>query len=369
MSIKSLTPLILCALLGGIACTDPVAPTYNFRAGFLVVDGRITDQPGYSYVTIDRNVEQFGEYRLVPQAGARVTSQDDRGEVLTWLPSDTVGYYLPPPGFAAEGDRSYTLRIETAEGELIESPPQALPPKVPFRNLRYRFDQEAYYSENRKRFVPAFTFLVDVDDPAGEQNYYQYRFRTWERVDVCMTCRRSRYRNGQCVEEPDTRQVDYWDYLCDVDCWATNIGAGRKIYRDEFSDGSTVTGIEAGRVDFARLGGLLFEVEQANISSRAYDYAEILDNLANNSGGLNAPLPAPLVGNLSDASELGTYVLGFVSVESLTVDRVYFNRGDVAGASLPNPYTVKLEPVVPSPPTAPCEGGNRTSTEPAGWME
>ena len=369
MSIKTLTPLILCALMGIIGCTDPIAPTYDFRSGFLVVDGRITDKPGYSYVSIDRNVEQFGDFNLLPQAGARITSEDDRGEVITWLPTDTAGYYIPPAGFAAEPGRSYSLRIEMPEGELIESPRQALPPKVPFRNLRYRFDQEAYFSENRDRFVPAFTFLVDVDDPAGEANFYQYRFRSWETVDVCITCRRSRYRDGQCREDPDTRRVNYWDYLCDVPCWAMNIGAGRSIYRDELSDGTTVTGIEAGRVDFARLGGLLFEVEQANISSRAYEYAEILDNLANNGGGLNAPLPAPLVGNLSDASEQGTDVLGFVSVESLSVDRVYFNRDTVNGQSLPNPYTVILEPVIPTPPTAPCVGGNRTSEEPAGWMQ
>ena len=369
MSINPLKALVLCCLLACVSCTDPIVPLYEFQSGFMVVDGRITDQPGYSFVTIKRNVEQFNEYRLVPEDVARVYSVDDRGETVIWQATDTVGYFLPPSDFSAMPDHRYSLNIETNAGEVISSPLQELPPRVGFTNLRYRFDQEAYYSETRERFVPAFTFLVDVEDPAEQENYYQYRFRTWETVDVCFTCRGSRYRNGRCITEDDTRNVDHWDYLCDVPCWAANIGAGRNIFRDEFSDGNRIPGVQAGRLDFDRRGGLLYEVEQANISSRAYEFAEILNNLTNNGGGLNAPLPAPLVGNLTDESPLETDVLGFVSVESLTLERRYINRDTVSGQPLPMAYDVVLEPVIPSPPNAPCIGGNRTPVLPDGWPE
>ena len=369
MSINPQLHLILCCLVVCVSCTDPIVPTYQYQSGFMVVDGRITDQPGYSFVSISRNVEQFNSYRLYPESGARVSSVDDRGQIVAWEATDTIGYFVPPSGFFAERDRSYSLVVETSVGEVVRSPEQALPPPVGFTNLRYRFEQEAYYSETRERFVPAFTFLVDVEDPAEQENFYQYRFRTWETIEVCITCRGARYRDGRCIEEPDTRNVDHWDYLCDVPCWANNLGAGRNIFRDEFSDGNSIRGIEAGRLDFDRRGGLLFEVEQASVSSRAYEFAEILNNLANNGGGLNAPLPAPLVGNLTDESELGTDVLGFVSVESLTLDRMYIDRDTIQGQSLPNAYDVVLEPVIPSPPNAPCVGGNRTAVLPDGWPE
>ncbi|MBB4078694.1 hypothetical protein GGR28_001307 [Lewinella aquimaris] len=360
-----LTCLLL--LFGLSACTDPVVPTYRYETGFLLVDGRITDQPGYSQVAIRRNTVLFGQYTLGPVTGAVVSSLDDQGQRTEWVAVDSGGLYVPPNDFVAQPGRTYSLSIATPEGEVVESDPQQLPPAVPFLNPRYRFEQEGYFSTSRNRFVPTFTFLVDVEDPPGEENFYKYRYRTWESIAVCATCRRSRYRNGECIEGPGTNFVNRWDYLCDLPCWISTLGQGSSIMSDALSDGRRMTGVEAGRLDYERPGGLLFEIEQANISRDAYEFGQVVENLSENSGGLNAPLPAPLIGNLRDRSDQRTDVLGFVSVEAVTVDRVYFNRDTVDGTSLPYDGQIILEPVLPSPPAAPCTGGNRTPVRPFGW--
>ena len=367
--LRSLRLVALFLLVQVAACTDPVVPEYQFETGFLIIEGRMTDRPGTSRVEVRRNAELFGDYTLVPLIDARVSSIDDRGEVVQWALAADEKSYVPPADFVVLPDRTYALSVETLEGELIESEHQALPDRVPLTNLRWQFAQEAYYSEERDRFVPAFTFLVDVDDPAGAGNYYQFRYRTWEMIDVCASCEQSRYRDGECIASPDTRYVTRWDYLCDVPCWIANLGVGRNVFSDNLSDGQLIEGIAAARLDYERPGGLLIEVEQATISGAACEYGQIVENLAKNAGGLNAPLPAPLVGNLRDLSELRTDVLGFVSVEAVTSERLYLDRQSVDGQAISGGQEIFLEPAVPFPPSAPCTGRNRTPERPTGWLD
>ncbi|WP_116107802.1 DUF4249 family protein [Lewinella sp. IMCC34191] len=360
--------LLLCLFLTG-ACTDPIHPNFVFEEGFLVVDGRITDQPGKSFVSIRRNVLLYENYRLVAVEGARVTSRDDLGETVEWVSDDTVGYFRPPDDFTAMPGRQYAITIATTEGELIESPLQALPPPVSIRDVDYRFDQEAYFSELRDRFVPALTFYTTVADPPDVPNYFLYRLRKWERQSICATCTQGRYRGGVCVEDPNLRNVAYYDYLCSTTCWEESRVPGRRVFRDEFSDGTLTEGIEAGRIDLDRSGGLLVEIEQASINSSTYDFSRNLLDLTEGGGGLNAPLPAPLIGNLVDKSAWSTTVLGNLSLESLTVARIFVDRSELGGTPLPPERRVNLEPAGPDRPTAPCEGANRSPIAPDGWLE
>lgn len=367
---KHLVAMLLSATLACIAgCADPITPDYRYEEGYLVVDSRITDRPGTSYAYIRRNKLLYDRYALVTVPSARVTSRDDLGQVTEWILSDTGGRYAPPPDFAAVPEREYSLVVETLEGEVIESPPQSLPSLVGFQNLRWRFDQEAYFSDSWERFVPALTFLVDVDDPAGTDNYYVYRLRLWEEINICRTCNYAKYRGGECTPGPDTRNVPYYDYLCADRCWSERAVEGRSIHRDEFSDGKLSEGVRTGRIDFERRGGLLVEVEQANVSGTTYAFSENFLQLTENGGGLNAPLPAPLVGNLTDNSDRGTYVLGNVSLERLTTERIFLDRNTIEGSTLPPARKVVLEPLFPDPPRAPCDGPDRSTVPPEGWSQ
>ncbi|MEO0732904.1 MAG: hypothetical protein AAFZ52_08720, partial [Bacteroidota bacterium] len=101
----------------------------------------------------------------------------------------------------------------------------------------------------------------------------------------------------------------------------------------------------------------------------AYEYNRVLRDLTENGGGLNAPLPAALVGNLRDVSAVNTDVLGFVGVAAVAGENIFFNRDTIDGNPLPFDASIRPEPVMGnSAPLAPCEGPNRTTEEPAGWQ-
>ena len=347
-----------------VSCTDPAVPKYDYTTDFLLVDGRIVGTAGRSQVIVNRSGLQFGNFQLKPVVGARVVSVDDQGTEVRWLPAGEAGTFRPPNEFVPLTGRTYHLRIETDEGEVIESDPEVILPTVTLDDLRIRFDQEAYFSTELERFVPAFTLLVDFDDPAAEDNFYQFTYRTWARTEICATCYGGVYRNGGCVAQA---RVEYYDYGCDRVCWTVGRGTAVNILSDALSTGGPLRNVAAGQFPFVGSGGILTEVEMSSISGRALEYLRQLSQLTDGAGGLNAPLPAPLYGNLRDRSPNNTNVLGYVAAAAVSSRRLYFNRDSIAGTPLRPARVPRYEPLNPSPPVAPCSGPNFTSEQPVGW--
>ena len=359
----------LVLLLVASGCTEQVEPVIQFEEGFLLINGRLADQEGVSEVTVQRNVETGINANPSPVTGARVFSIAGGSEETEWVTGQEAGRYVPPAGWVAQPGVAYAVRIETPAGEIIESTPEVLATAVAIDSVRVEFDQEAYFSESRDRFVPAFRMFIEYQDPDGERNYYQYRTQAFEEIDVCAFCERSVYRNGECIATEGSRFVARYDYRCDSRCWRTRLQGGTFTFSDEFTDGTRVTDYPAARVDYQRPGGLLFVLQQFNISRAAFDYSAIVQNLVEGAGGLNAPLPAALVGNLQDVSGNQTTVLGFVGTAAVTERRRYIVQESFGGLPLPFDNILRLEPLIPAPPRAPCVGGNRTATRPEGWPE
>ena len=358
---------ILLPLLALSACVDPVVPAYDYTTGFVLVEGTISAGDDNSEVHLQRSTLSFGSYRLDPIPEARVHCVAGDGSEMEWSPGSLAGSFRPPAAFVARPGDTYFLRIALATGEMIESQPETLPAPGQFDNLRVSFDQEAYYSDSRDRFVPAFTLLVDTEDTDPADNFYRYTHRTWSQTSICYTCRNSVYRNGRCVETPSSRLVDRYDYTCSDPCWVITEGTSFRLGSDDLNPNATTDALPVARIDFTGSGKLLAEVRQHAITRRAFQYYEVLQNLTEGSSGLNAPLPAPLYGNLRDLSDLETTVLGYVGGSSVVSRRLVWNRDSIDGEPLSRPPQPVLEPVSPAPPSAPCDGPNRTTEEPAGW--
>jgi hypothetical protein len=359
----------LCFSVLLLRCVDPVEPAYDYETGFFLVEGSIADRAGASEVRISRSVLEFDIYRLEPVNDADVVSVDDTGNAVRWSRINREGAYRPPEDFAGRGGISYHLEIATRDGNLIESNPERMPAPAGFSNLRYRFDQESYFSAGRERFIPAFTFLLDLDDPADTKDYYQFRYRTWQFTTICETCYQSVYRNGVCVQTPASRGVDFYDYSCDGPCWFIEDGEGFRLLTDELNPGGDFQALPVGRLDYTGTGGILVEMTQRRLTASAFAYYKVFNDLNESAGGLNAPLPAPLYGNLTDRSDAAINVLGYVAATAVSSDRLYWNRGSVDGTPLSIPRAPVFEPLVPSPPSAPCSGPNRTNQRPAGWPQ
>ncbi|MGB3799463.1 MAG: DUF4249 domain-containing protein [Lewinella sp.] len=359
--------LLSCLLLQH--CVDPVEPVYDFETGFLLIEGGIVAGGPESEIQIRRSVLSFGSYTLQPINDALVFSIEGDGTEVSWRGGQESGIYLPPDDFAASAGQEYRMRIQLSDGEIIESDPELIPVPVPFSNLNLSFDQEAYYSDSRQRFVPAFTLLLDIDDPAGTDNFYQFTHRTWSQLTICATCYNSVYRNGACVETPGSQRVDHYDYSCLEACWGITEGDAFQLVSDELNPGGQFRDVPAARIDFVGSGRILAEVRQYAVTRKAFAYFSVLEDLTEGSAGLNAPLPAPLYGNLRDISDQQSVVLGYISGRSVISARLAWNRDSVDGSPITLPPPPVYEPLSPAPPSAPCDGPNRTASEPVGWND
>lgn len=284
-----------------LSCVEPIRPEFNYRDGFIFVDGEISNLAGRSRLSLQQAELRLGTYRLLPYRAATVQTIAEDGTAVDWQPVDDTDLYVPPEDFTGQAGQSYFLRIMTTDGEVIESDPELLATAVPIDTFQIVFDQESYFSDQLHRFVPAFGFAVDFRDPAGERNYYRFRHRTWEMLDVCLRCSPGRADpvSGECLPTPFPLGAPYLDYPCRQDCWEVTAGEDVNLFSDEFINGNPVRAYHAGRVDFDYYGGLLVAVEQQVITQRAFEYSEVIQRSTTGSGGLNAALPATLDGNVN----------------------------------------------------------------------
>jgi len=375
MRAKMLLPGLSMLLLSMWSCADQIDPVYQFEDGFYLVEGRIANQDGYGKVSVSLSELIDGVYRLNRLEGARVSSVDNQGGTVEWeADAGTIDYY-PPENFTGVPGRSYYIRVEAPGGRILESVPEMMPEPVPIADFRIGFEQEAYFDLVRDAFIPAFRLLIDADDPAGQDNFYQWSRRTFQLVDVCQSCFGQRYRNGECETHRSARFVDRWDYLCEGECWGVSNPLDFQLFSDQFSQGLPIRDLLVGFEDFDRPnGGLLIEVSQLQLSRENYEYNSLLKELTTESGGLNAVIPSALVGNMRElGSDDELTVLGYFGAVSVAAKRRFIDRATVNGVSLPFDRDIREEPapdcVMDCPPLAPCSGPRWTSTEPEGWEE
>lgn len=352
-----------------LSCVEPVHPEYNYRDGFIFMDGEVSNLAGRSIVKLREAQLTLGTYLLLPFTAQSVETIDGAGNTVNWISEENSGDYLPPPDFTAQAGESYFLRIITTTGQVIESDPEVMPTAVPIADLRIEFAQDAYFDDSRDRFIPAFRFLVDFQDPPVEKNYYRFRSRTWEKLNSCLTCyfrQADPFNGGECISTNQSRFATRNDYACDGDCWERTENRAVNIFSDQFINGNLVQSYEAGRSDYDARGGLLVIVEQQLLTERAFAYNNMVKAATSASGGLNSSLPAALDGNINSLTEGAVPVLGYFAALPTDERRHYFNRDTTNGTSLP---LESLNYDMPQRYFHPCEGPNRTIVRPDGWPE
>jgi hypothetical protein len=275
----------------------------------------------------------------------------------------------------ARPGESWSLRVIFPDGTEAVSTPEIVPPRSEITDLRLAFDQEGRFDQSRDRFVPVHRILLSGTDRAGQRNYYQWDYRYWEELLICLTCQQSRYRNGRCEADQSliNRNRETFDYLCDVPdrCYEESRGTRFLFASDQAFDGGEVTDNEIGNIVFSRLGGLLVEATQYGVTAEAYAYGRTVNDLIVGSSSLNAVLPATLLGNVRNLDPEAPDILGYVRAVSVASERRFIVRDQDTGTPLDPPRPVNLEPFsgAAPPPRAPCAGNGRSPNRPEGWPE
>ncbi|MEM6966473.1 MAG: DUF4249 domain-containing protein [Bacteroidota bacterium] len=349
------------------SCVDPVEPEFNFKDGLIFVDAFALSEPGTSIVTIQQSEIDNDRFRLRPISEAVVHFENmDSGELIT-LNENGQGTYAPTYDFFVKKNERWLLKIQLADGTSIQSSVETVKSSVPIDQVTATYSPEVVFDQDRDKFVPGHKVFIDWTDPADEENYYLWISRSFEPLHVCLTCERGHYRNDRCT--PFDGAPPFFSYLCDTMCWQIRHSTSLQIQDDRLINGTTVTNKEITTLKFFRKEDILVQVQQLSLSVSAYNYFKSIASITNEGGGLNAPPPAGLLGNLFNPDDSEAPILGQFTAGSVATKSLYIERENITENPLTPDQSVILEDCDFCPNYYPCEETRfRTSIKPEGWQ-
>ncbi len=364
----------ICVFLGLVACVEPYDFRFDLDLDIMTVDGLVTDQAGGTSVEIKTSRSRLGTSFDEPLRGCQATIKVSNGTVVA-LTETAPGIYTPPADFAGKIGLSYQLRFQTKENKNYESNPEPMKTAPAIKNVSQRFEKDGIINGTGTLILGSTTdVLVDFDDPAGERNFYTWRWKLWERQQVCITCVGGRLQNGNCVaiRGASSTTPPTYDYECQSDCWEVLYNKEVPLFSDVVSDGRSTLGFRVARIPYYTFSGALLEIEQMSLSQSAFQYYQILKDQSESTGTLTDAPPSPIVGNMSNLSDANEKVIGYFTASAIKKVRVWLPRAPEAGIKrtllLGRETNFEVLPPPASPPKFPCvQSRNRTPIKPAGW--
>lgn len=359
------------------SCIDPVQPEFEFREGLIYVDALASTTPGTSYVAISETKTEFGVNRTNPVLGAEVYFvNSNTGERVSLNEQEEA--YFPPIDFKLEENELWELEVVLGDGRIFKSEPERVPPLVELQSMEITYKPELLFSESFNAFVPGHEITTSFNDPGDEENFYYWRFRSFEKLIYCRECYNyTIYRNGECFQ-PNPNDggpplKEYYTYSCEEDCWRIRYNERIILLSDQFVNGKLVSQLPVGEVLLYTNDNILIELQQFSISSNAYQYFETLKDIVDDNGGFNSPLPAALVGNMYNPNDPEEFVLGRFTAASSTsasefVERIFIEEPQLEQRLINSPEEDEVPPPIVS--RVPCiEGRYRTGMRPDGWVD
>lgn len=272
--------IVIAAVFVLSACEKTVLLDLNQNTPRVVIEGQVTNKPGYQYVKVSRTIGFYTVGGTPAVSDAVVLVTDDLGNEMQFVHNpgnraDSIGYYLPEFAFEGEIDRTYSLSV-LVDGELYEASDK-LERVTAIDSLSYRISVDE--QEDPEDFGKFYEVLLYAKEPQNTTDYYLFKF----------------YRNDSLKVYNDTDI-----YYADDEVLGENIdGVASPIYY--------------GPGDIAR-------VEMYSLSRNGFVFYNDLQNLLNNDGGLFGQPPSNSRTNLSNGA------FGFFQASALEMKELEINE-------------------------------------------
>jgi hypothetical protein len=254
-----------------ISCDEPIHLDLDQTPSQIVIEGLVTNKPGYQRVKITRSVDFYGTGKTPRVTDAVVTVKDDLGETVTFFHNpnnhaDSAGIYIPITPFTGQIGRIYTLTVNV-DGEVFEATDELFS-VAPMDSLNYQVNEDEEEDPNEEGKI--YELLMYMREPQDQENFYLFKF----------------YRNDSLTYYSETDI-----YTSDDELLAEELeGVPSPVYYG-LNDTSMV--------------------EIYSVSRVGYVYYGDLSTILNTDGGMFGPIPASPRTNLSNGA------LGFFQVSAV----------------------------------------------------
>lgn len=272
-------PVSFLALAALVSCEKEYILDTNPADAKVVIEGMVTDKPGYHFVKVTRSANFYDAGKTPRVTDAIVTVTDNEGVTTAFVHNpgnhpDSAGYYKPAVPFAGVLGNTYRLTVimngQEYEGE------DTLYPVTTIDSLTYRISEDEQSDPDHPGRY--YEVLIYTREPQETRDFYLFNF----------------YRNDS-LKLANPEDIYFTD---DVVLAEAINGITMPIY---FSKGDRAT------------------VEAFSISRQAFVFFNDLSILLNNDGGMYSPPPANCRNNLSNGA-LGFFRASAVTSMDITVE-------------------------------------------------
>ncbi len=299
--IRILLPIIL---ISAGSCISQFVPVTDEAKSFLVVEGLLTNQNIAYKVKISRS-SSIGSTKPGPVvSNCVVYVTDDQNNKYTFKEKPAGTYKSDSLLFRGVVGRKYILHI-TSGVRSYETFPIEMKPVPPIDSLFANIVYKDSYAIGEP--VPGYQVYINTHDPANKCNFFRWDFtETWE------------FRLPYTYETIKNRI-----------CWKTALA--KNIYI------KNTTSLKEARVAKFPLNFITTEtdrltikysilINQYSINQDEFEYWEKLQRLTEASGGLYDVVPMSVGSNIHCLNNPEEKVLGFFSVSSVTVKRLFIRN-------------------------------------------
>ena len=292
--------LLLCMY----SCIEPFHPEIKESQDMLVINGSISDKPGWHFVEVSRS-SPYNEPGFIPEKGCVVRVEDENGRGVTYSEYQSGIYRADLDESFLGVNNMYRLHVYTQDGEEYQSDYDSLLACPPVDSLYYEIELPVSDDPNIT-YLGGVQFYVDVKgEPGDSRNFlwkleetYEYRSYyliqyLWENDSVYefdpATDSLARCYTGGSISEIYTASSRYL-VANELNKYPLNYVSG-KFPQLRFEYGLLVT--------------------QYSLSDEAFLYWEKIRTLTDVEGGLYEKQPANADGNIYNVNDPEEQVLGF----------------------------------------------------------
>lgn len=308
-----------------ITCIDPYTPKLRSFESRLVVDALVTDENTSNYVRLTRTT-LLPDDKPVKVTGAHVTITDDLGGSFVLEERYPGDYRTDSLLFRGEVGRTYTLTVETSDGDRYESVPCLMYPVPGIDSLYYGRDQ--VFSEETGRFREGITFYIDTRDETPG-SYYRWSYEEWWKFSV-----------------PDPAIFRYLNDSTILPLVTIN----RTCYAHTTSDVIDIENTVSGHNGDFIMKPVLFiasdesdrlliqycvAVKQMSLSPAEYEFWNLMTEINEAGGDIFDKQPFQVFSNIRNTADADDQVIGYFQVSSVRQKRIYVTFRDAEALDLP----------------------------------
>jgi len=291
-------------------CIEPFVPESTDYKNLLVVEARITDQPGPYQVSLSRS-RAFDTDLSLPQTGAIVCVTSLEGQCYAFAEVSPGKYRSDSSEWRGSVGSVYSLSIEV-NGERYESLGDTLRYTPPIDSIYY--EQQARQTDTEE-ILSGIALFVDTHAANGDSRFYKWEYtEAWEvKAELAFD-----YKLWQCYDADTSRMVIIA---------STNLLSDNRVSKLELKYVSTLD---------SRLKSLYsLLVTQMTISEKAFKYWYDIKQTSEMAGTLFDPHHYPIEGNIYNTADPGDFVLGYFEVASVVEKRIFISRREVSALKFP----------------------------------